>query len=279
MTQSAVIQEPGSFMQYQNILYAVDQGVAVIRFNRPKALNAMTMDLMEELGRAFDDAAADKAVRAIVLTGEGRAFSTGADLAVTGDKPPLDLQGRLDLGYVLDRYYNPLILKMRELPKPIISAVNGIAAGAGANLALMADLTIAARSTYFLQAFVNVGLIPDAGGTWILPRAIGPQRAMGLALSGDKLPAQTAKEWGLIWDVVDDEQLMPTVMALAQRFAAGPGVAIERIKQAIHAAAQNDLGKQLDLESDLQRDCGRSQDFMEGAMAFVQKRKPNFKGR
>ncbi|AXQ28278.1 2-(1,2-epoxy-1,2-dihydrophenyl)acetyl-CoA isomerase [Solimonas sp. K1W22B-7] len=266
-------------MNFQNILYAVDQGVAVIRFNRPKALNAMTMDLMGELGQAFDAAAADKAVRVIVLTGEGRAFSTGADLAATGDKPPLDLQGRLDLGYVLDRYYNPLILKMRELPKPIISAVNGIAAGAGANLALMADLTVAARSTYFLQAFVNVGLIPDAGGTWILPRAIGPQRAMGLALNGDKLPAQTAKEWGLIWDVVDDAELMPAVMAMAQRFAAGPGVAIERIKQAIHAAAQNDLGKQLDLESDLQRDCGRSQDFMEGAMAFVQKRKPNFKGR
>jgi 2-(1,2-epoxy-1,2-dihydrophenyl)acetyl-CoA isomerase len=266
-------------MDYKNILYRIEQGIAVISFNRPKALNAMTLELMEELGQAFDSAAADTAVRAIVLTGEGRGFSTGADLAATSDKPPLDLQGRLDLGFVLDRYYNPLILKMRELPKPIISAVNGIAAGAGANLALMADLTVAARSASFLQAFVNVGLIPDAGGTWILPRAVGPQRAMGLALMGEKLSAEQAKEWGLIWSVVDDEQLMPTVMAMAQRLAEGPAVAIERIKRAIHAAAANELDKQLDLESDLQRDCGQSQDFMEGAMAFVQKRKPNFKGR
>ena len=266
-------------MDLKNILYRIEQGVAVISFNRPKALNAMTLELMEELGQAFDAAAADSAVRAIVLTGEGRGFSTGADLAATSDKPPLDLQGRLDLGFVLDRYYNPLILKMRELPKPIISAVNGVAAGAGANLALMADLTVAARSASFLQAFVNVGLIPDAGGTWILPRAIGPQRAMGLALMGEKLSAEQAKEWGLIWSVVDDEQLMPTVMAMAQRLAEGPAVAIERIKRAIHAAAENELDKQLDLESDLQRDCGQSRDFMEGAMAFVQKRKPNFKGR
>jgi 2-(1,2-epoxy-1,2-dihydrophenyl)acetyl-CoA isomerase len=265
-------------MNYQDILYSVDRQVAVIRFNRPKALNAMTLDLMDELGQAFDRAAEDGEVRAVVLTGEGRGFSSGADLAATSDNPPLDLQGHLDLGYVLDRYYNPLILKMRALPKPVISAVNGMAAGAGANLALMADLTIASRSAYFLQAFVNVGLIPDAGGTWILPRAIGPQRAMGLTLLGDKLPAEKAKEWGLIWDVVDDEQLMPSALALAQRLAQGPGIAIERIKQAIHAAAENELGKQLDLESDLQRECGRSQDFMEGAMAFVQKRRPVFRG-
>ncbi|HSW13626.1 MAG TPA: enoyl-CoA hydratase-related protein [Solimonas sp.] len=277
---NAALQEsPAVAAEFQNILYSVDNRIALIRFNRPKALNAMTMELMDELNLAFDRAATDPAVGVIVLTGEGRGFSSGADLAATGAKPPVDLQGRLDLGYVLDRYYNPLILKMRELPKPVIAAVNGMAAGAGANLALMADVTVASRSAYFLQAFVNVGLIPDAGGTWILPQLIGPQRAMGLALFGDRLPAEKAKEWGLIWEVYDDEQLMPQVLALAQRLAEGAGVAIERTKRAIHAAAKNELATQLDLESDLQRDCGRSQDFMEGAMAFVQKRKPNFKGR
>ena len=266
-------------MTFQDLLYAVENGVAVIRFNRPKALNAMTVALMEELNQALDAAASDPAVKVIVLTGEGRGFSTGADLASSMAKPPLDAEGRLDLGGVLDRHYNPLILKMRSLPKPIIAAVNGVAAGAGANLALMADLTIAARSSYFLQAFVNVGLIPDAGGTWILPRSIGPQRAMGLMLGGERLAAEQAQAWGLIWEVVDDEQLMPHTLSVAQRLAEGPAIAIERIKRAVHAAADNDLAQQLDLESKLQRDCGRSQDFMEGAMAFVQKRKPNFKGR
>lgn len=266
-------------MDYQLLLYRVENQVAIVSFNRPKALNAMTVASMEELGHAFDAAAADENVKVIVLTGEGRGFSSGADLAANTVNPPVDAQGKLDLGQVLDRYYNPLVLKMRSLPKPIIAAVNGMAAGAGASLALAADLTIAVRSAYFLQAFVNVSLVPDAGGTWILPRAIGSQRAMGLALLGERLPAEKAKDWGLIWDVVDDEQLMPAVMALAQKLAEGPGIAIERIKRAIHAAADNSLEKQLDLESDLQRECGRSQDFMEGAMAFVQKRKPNFKGR
>lgn len=266
-------------MNYENILYSAADRVAVIRLNRPKSLNAMTVALMEEVDHALDAAVADAEVGAIILTGEGRGFSSGADLAVNSDKPPLDVQGRLDLGYVLDRYYNPLILKMRALPKPIVAAVNGMAAGAGASLALMADLTIAARSAYFLQAFVNVGLIPDAGGTWYLPRTLGPQRAMGLAMLGERLPAEQAKEWGLIWDVTDDEQLMPAAMALAQRLAAGPGIALERIKKAIHAAPHNPLAKQLDMESDLQRECGHSKDFIEGAMAFMQKRKPQFTGR
>ncbi|TXH04301.1 MAG: 2-(1,2-epoxy-1,2-dihydrophenyl)acetyl-CoA isomerase [Nevskiaceae bacterium] len=262
-----------------DILYSVDQGVAFIRFNRPQALNAMTLDLMTELGAAFDRAGADAAVRAIVLTGEGRGFCSGADLAANAAKPPLDAQGQLDLGLALEQHYNPLVLKMRALRQPVIAAVNGMAAGAGASLALMADLTIAARSAYFLQAFVNIGLIPDAGGTWLLPRSVGPQRAMGLALLGEKLPAEKAKEWGLIWDVVDDDALMTTATALAQRLAAGPALAIERIKLSLHAAAGNDLETQLALERELQRECGRSQDFMEGTMAFMQKRKASFKGR
>lgn len=267
-------------MSSQNILYAVDNGIAVLRFNRPQALNAMTLELMEDLNAAIDRAAADEAVRVIVLTGEGRAFSTGADLAANSSTPPpVDVQGRLDLGHILDRYYNPLLLKLRELPKPVISAVNGVAAGAGANIALMADMTIAARSAYFLQAFINVGLIPDAGGTWLLPRTLGVQRAIGLALLGERLPAEKALEWGLVWQVVDDAELMPRVMAIARQIADGPGVAIARVKRAMYAAERNDLAAQLDLESDLQRECGQSQDFSEGAIAFVQKRKPQFRGR
>jgi 2-(1,2-epoxy-1,2-dihydrophenyl)acetyl-CoA isomerase len=266
-------------MTYKNILFDVDQQVAFIRFNRPRQLNAMSVELMQELGAAFDQVAADASVRVVVLTGEGRGFCSGADLAANALNPPKDAQGRLDLGQALETLYNPLVLKMRALPQPVIAAVNGMAAGAGCSLALLADLTIAARSAQFLQAFVNIGLIPDAGGTWLLPRAAGPQRAMGMALLGEKISAEQARDWGMIWDVVDDEQLMPAVTALAHRLAQGPGIAIERIKRSIHAASRNELAIQLELERDLQRECGRSSDFMEGVMAFVQKRKANFKSR
>lgn len=265
-------------MSYESIIYELRDGVAQIRLNRPESLNAMTVELMDELSDAFDVASNDPTAGAIVLAGEGRAFCSGADLEASSANPPLDVKGRLDLGYPLDRYYNPLLLKMRDVPKPVIAAVNGLAAGAGANVALMADLTIAGRSAYFLQAFVNVGLIPDAGGTWLLPRLLGAQRAMGMALLGERLPAEKALEWGLIWDIVDDDALLATAQALAEGLAAGPTVAIARIKRAIRAAAENDLETQLDLEADLQRECGRSQDFAEGSLAFIQKRKPKFKG-
>jgi 2-(1,2-epoxy-1,2-dihydrophenyl)acetyl-CoA isomerase len=259
-----------------DVLYGVSEGIAVITFNRPQALNAMTPNLMIELAKAFDAAEKDDAVRAIVLTGNGRGFCSGADLAATQANPPLDDKGRLDLGLILEQYYNPLILKMRAMPKPIVSAVNGMAAGAGANLGLMADIVIAARSAYFLQAFVNVGLIPDAGGTWILPRLVGAQRAMGMALLGERLSAEKAKEWGLIWDVVDDDQVLSHALSLARRLADGP-LAVRHIKHAMYAADGSTLAQSLDLERDMQRICGQSHDFMEGAMAFVQKRKANFK--
>jgi 2-(1,2-epoxy-1,2-dihydrophenyl)acetyl-CoA isomerase len=266
-------------MNSQSILYDVQDRVAVIRFNRPQALNAMTVELMEALDEALGRAAADAGVGAIVMTGEGRAFCAGADLAAGLADPLLDEDGRLDLRRLLEDHYNPLVMKMRSLPKPIVAAVNGMAAGAGASIALIADLTIAARSASFLQAFVNVGLIPDAGGTWILPHTVGLQRAMGLALLGETLPAERAKEWGLIWDVVDDEQLFLSAVTLARRLAAGPAMALARIKKAIHMAPENKLIGQLILEADLQRECGITQDFGEGAAAFTQKRKPIFTGR
>lgn len=265
-------------MSYEDILYGVEDGVATIRFNRPQALNAMTLRLLEETRDAFARCADDRQVRAVVLTGEGRAFSSGADLVANMTAPPLGADGKLDLGLPLETHYNPLIAQMRSLPKPVIAAVNGAAAGAAANVALLADLTIAARSAYFLQAFVNIALIPDAGGTWLLPRLVGPQRAMQLALLGERLPAETAQQWGLIAEVVDDEALAARATAVARKLADGPAQAIARIKQSIHAAAGNDLDTQLALERDLQRDCGRHPDFMEGVMAFTQKRKANFKG-
>lgn len=266
-------------MTFADILYGVEGRVATIRLNRPNSLNALTPGMLTEIDDALDRAAADESVGAIMLTGEGRGFCSGVDLVDMNAAPPLDAEGRLDLGQLVGRSFNPVIRKMRDLPKPIVAAVNGVAAGAGANLALMADLTIAARSAYFLQAFVNIGLVPDAGGTWILPRTLGPQRARGLAMLGEKLPAEQAKSWGLIWDVADDDRLMAAAQAIASKLAAASGIAVARIKRAIDAAAQNDLATQLDLERDLQRECGRSQDFEEGVMAFREKRAPNFKNR
>lgn len=266
-------------MNESRLIFEIDQQVAVIRLNRPAQLNALTSGLIDELDAALDRVAGDESVRALLITGEGRGFCSGADLVAAMSKPPLDAQGRLDLGAALESHYNPLIRKLRSLPKPVIAAVNGMAAGAGCSLALMADLTIAARSAKFLQAFVNLGLLPDAGGTWILARTLGQQRAMGLAALGEAISAEQALAWGLIWEVVDDEQLMPRALALAQRLAQGPTLAIGRIKQALIAASTNELDAQLDLERDLQRELGRSHDFGEGVGAFLQKRKARFKGR
>ncbi len=261
------------------ILFDIEAQVARIRFNRPQALNALTPELLTELSAALDRAYADDGVRAILLTGEGRAFSSGADLIANMGEPPLDAQGRLDLGLQLEKHYNPLVLKMRGGPKPIVAAVNGLAAGAGCSLALMADLTIAARSAYFLQAFVNVGLVPDAGATWLLPRTVGAQRAAGLSMLGERLPAEKALAWGLIWDVVDDGQLLTAASALAQKLASAPGQALARMKRMLAEAGAHSLPAQLQLERELQRECGLTQDFMEGATAFGQKRKPLFKNR
>ena len=260
---------------YQHILLELSEGMATITLNRPERLNAFTQglhaDLRDALGRVRDD----RSIRLLVVTGAGRGFCAGQDLndrAVgPGQAPP-------DLGESLEKNYKPLVLALRGLPIPVIAAVNGVAAGAGASLALACDIVIAARSASFIQAFCRLGLVPDAGGTYFLTRVLGPARAMGLALFGDRLEAETAEAWGLIWKCVDDAELMPTVRKLAAKLASGPTLGYARTKQAIYAAERHALEQQIDLERDLQRELGHTQDFQEGVKAFLEKRPPRFTG-
>lgn len=265
-------------MNYDNILYEINGKVAVITLNRPERLNALSGGLLRDLQEALKQADADDRVGAILLTGSGRGFSSGADLADPNDMP-LDGNGKLDLGKALQERYNPIVKHMRGMAKPVIGAANGIAAGAGCSLVLACDITLAARSAKFLLAFVNIGLIPDAGATWFLPQRVGSQRALGMSLLGEKLPAEEAKQWGLIWDVVDDEVLQETALQMAEKLANGPAQAIARIKKTTYAADDNDLATQLDMERDLQRECGVTADFAEGVTAFMQKRPAQFKGK
>jgi 2-(1,2-epoxy-1,2-dihydrophenyl)acetyl-CoA isomerase len=263
-------------VEFETILYEVETGVATITLNRPDKLNAFTPKMHEELREGFKQIKRDQAVRAVLITGAGRGFCAGADLNERDLSPEA---GPPDLGATLERNYNRLVRLIRASEKPVVAAVNGIAAGAGCNTALACDIVIAARSAAFLQAFVHIGVIPDAGGTYSLPRLVGQARATAMAMLGDKIPAEDAAQWGMIWKVVDDEALAGVARAIAERLAAGPTKAFGLMKRAFDAGARNDLGTQLDLERDLQTIAGRSEDHREGVAAFREKRKAAFKGR
>lgn len=256
------------------ILVDKRDGYRVITLNRPQRLNAFTEAMHVALKAALDDAEADQTCRALMITGAGRGFCAGQDLNDRVAKPG----EKLVLGVALEQYYNPLIRRLRALPFPVVAAVNGIAAGAGANIALACDIVVAAKAASFLQAFAKIGLVPDSGGTWFLPRLVGPARARGLALLADPLPAETAASWGLIWKCVPDDELIGAANELCMRFAVGPTYGLSLIKKALDAAETNDLSTQLDLERDLQRSAGSSPDYAEGVKAFMEKRAPKFTG-
>ncbi|WP_336010158.1 2-(1,2-epoxy-1,2-dihydrophenyl)acetyl-CoA isomerase PaaG [Acinetobacter calcoaceticus] len=263
-------------MDYQNIIAEEKNGVGYLTFNRPKALNSFNVDMHREVAEVLNLWSKNPDVRCVVISGEGRGFCAGQDL---GDRVVDPNAEAPDLGYSIETYYNPLIKTIVNMPKPVICAVNGVAAGAGANIALACDLVIAAKSANFVQAFCRLGLVPDSAGTWFLPRAVGHARAMGLTLLGDKLPAETAKEWGMIWDVVEGAELKAKVTELAERLAKQPTFGLSLIKKAIHQSCNNTFDEQMLLERDLQRIAGRSEDYREGVQAFMNKREPNFKGR
>jgi 2-(1,2-epoxy-1,2-dihydrophenyl)acetyl-CoA isomerase len=257
------------------ILTSRSGGVTRLTLNRPDKLNAFTRAMHAELREGLAAAGADPDCRVVVLTGAGRAFSAGQDLADTGAASG----SAMDAGKMLDEAYNPLIKMIASLEKPVIAAVNGVAAGAAANIALACDLVYAARSASFLQAFARIALIPDAGGTWVLPRLVGSARARGLAMLAEPLPAEKAEAWGLIWKCVDDDKFEAEVAAVAGKLAAAPTYALALAKQALAASSANTLAQQLDLERDLQRVAGASPDAREGIAAFLEKRAPKYTGR
>lgn len=261
-------------MAWETIVFEASEGLATLTLNRPDRLNSLNPRMHEEIAAALGAVESDPAIRALLVTGAGRGFCAGQDLNLRD----AGASGDFDAGAALERYYNPLIRRLRALAKPIIAAVNGPAAGAGANIAFACDIALAARSASFLQAFCRLGLVPDAGGTWFLPRLAGSARAMGLALLGEPLSAETAAQWGLIWKVVDDDKLMAEARALAAKLAQGPTGGLGLIKQALNRSLANSLDAQLDVERDLQRVAARSEDFKEGVAAFLEKRPAKFKG-
>jgi 2-(1,2-epoxy-1,2-dihydrophenyl)acetyl-CoA isomerase len=260
---------------FETVRLDVADGVATLTLNRADRLNSFTVAMHGEVRVALDEVAGDPTVRCLVLTGAGRGFCAGQDLS---DRAVAPGESPVDLGASIENYYKPMLLRLRGLDMPTICAVNGVAAGAGANIPFACDLVLAARSASFIQSFAKIGLVPDCGGTWWLPRLVGPARALGLALLGDKLPAAQAEEWGLIWRCVEDDELMPTVLAVARQLAAGPTRGYVRTRQAMEESLQLPFAAALDLERDYQRELGASADFREGVAAFLEKRTPRFRG-
>ena len=263
-------------MNFEHILFTVEDGVATLSLNRPEQLNSFNTKMHNEVREALKHVRQNSAVRVLLLTGEGRGFCAGQDLSDRNVAPDSEMP---DLGESIDKFYNPLIRSLRDLPVPVICAVNGVAAGAGANIPLACDLVLAARSASFIQAFCKIGLIPDSGGTWTLPRLIGTARAKALMLLGERLSAEQAEQWGLIYRAVDDEALRDEALKLARHLATQPTYGLSLIKRGLNASLNNSLDEQLELERDLQRLAGRSEDYREGVAAFMDKRTPVFKGR
>jgi 2-(1,2-epoxy-1,2-dihydrophenyl)acetyl-CoA isomerase len=262
-------------MIYTSIQYSEASGIARLTLNRPDRLNSFNAAMHEEVRLALAQATADGA-RVLVLSGAGRGFCAGQDL---GDRAVTQGARGADLGESIERNYKPLVLALQNLPMPVVAAVNGVAAGAGASIALACDIVIAARSANFVQSFSRLGLVPDSGATWFLPRLVGNARAIGLAMLGEKLPAQQAADWGLIWRCVDDAEFASAVDKLAAELALAPTLGLVRTRQAIRGAWRNSLEEQLDLERDFQRELGWSSDYAEGVAAFTDKRAPRFSGR
>jgi 2-(1,2-epoxy-1,2-dihydrophenyl)acetyl-CoA isomerase len=262
-------------MTYESIRFSIDSGIAVLTLNRPDRLNSFTQAMHLEVRDALARVQADKSVRVLLLTGAGRGFCAGQDLNDRAVEP--GAQG-VDLGESVEKFYAPLVMTIKNLPMPVICAVNGVAAGAGANLALACDIVLAAKSASFIEAFCKLGLIPDTGGTWHLPRLIGPARATGLAMLGEKLSAEKAEQWGLIWRSVADDELMNEAMDMARHFASAPTKGLAFTKKAMQASYANTLPEQLQLEADMMRELGYSHDYREGVAAFIAKRQAAFKG-
>ena len=263
-------------MTFQHILFSIEDGVALLSLNRPEQLNSFNTAMHLEVREALKQVRQNSDARVLLLTAEGRGFCAGQDLSERNVAPGAELP---DLGESIERFYNPLVRTLRDLPLPVICAVNGVAAGAGANIPLACDLVLAARSASFIQAFCKIGLVPDSGGTWLLPRLVGMARAKALAMLGERLGAEQAQQWGLIHRVVDDAALRDEALALARQLATQPTYGLALIKRGLNASFDNGFDEQLELERDLQLLAGRSEDYREGVSAFIGKRTPAFKGR